>query len=671
MNIFINLLTFLVIVSFTACGNDGSDETTDNTYTPATYEDLDNDVNDTSNNGNTVDVILTSQIDTPNTIDPKFYGGWTYTHNGQEIYITSETSLVLEEIADSGLLTVTNDGIKYHLMRSSVAKVNLSGRIEAASLAVKSSPLKKASGHAGIARFDVIIENVLDSSIRAEITTDENGTFSDTSLPAGTYNMTAIDGDNELKATVNIERKEENLGTFKITDDASYNFKAELILDKEFIYADTSSYTGKIRIHNLSEIRGTGLYYTISLTDDNLISFQNDNAKGTLDPLTYQDINVSFSFNPLFENEKSINIDVEIGDVYLNTWNDSFNFTVYKSPIDINMLSESSNVKGYLIMPNTNKIKQIDMKNGTLQVPTLSNKTYDLVISNMTLDEETSYSIAINKDANSSFNTFNYTPAHEPNNNEDEATELYTNDSVVSYIHIEDVDYWKIITPEDQLTLVDTRDTSSYFQFDTISNAVASNYYESNEALISMNSTEKSSISVNSGSIVLNGIDTLSSTTEVTNNDTIKIRTLAPENYYDIKTIELYHSSGKRIFTVNAPEVSIQEEGTLMWEDSSITITQKLSWDDASSYCETLDYAGFTDWKLPTVNNIKSFHKYKEEVKHFKYARYWTSLYSTFLSMPYYAYNWSTSIDSGTNDGVSNRSTLYNVRCIRNLNNVN
>jgi len=670
MSIFLKTLIVFVLISFTACSKNDTTPSENNT-SPVANEDTTNNIDDTSNNENNKDEVLVPQVETPYTVNSKYYGGWTYTHNGQEVYITSKSSLVLEEIPDSNLLTVTNDGIKYYLMRSSVASVNLSGRIETSLSAVKSSPLKKASGYSGIGSINVILENVVDASIRAEITTDENGNFSDASLPAGSYNMTAIDGDNELKATINIESKEESLGTFKITDDASYNFKAELILDKEFIYANTSIYTGKIRVHNLSEIRGTGLFYNISLTDDNLISFQNDNVKGTLEPLTYQDINVSFSFNPLFENEKSMNIDVEIGDVYLNTWKDSFNFTVYKSPIDINILSESSNIKGYLIMPNTNKIKQIDMKNGTLQVPTLSNKAYDLVISNMTLDEETSYSIGINKDADTSFDSFNYTPAHEPNNNEDEATKLYTNDSVVSFIHIEDIDYWKIITPENQLTLVDARDTSSYFQFDTINNAVASNYYESNEVIISMNSTEKSSISVNMGSIVLNGIDTFSSTTEVSNNDIVKIRALAPENYYDIKTIELYHSSGKRTLTVNAPEVSIQEETTLMWEDSTITITQQLSWDDSSSYCETLDYAGFTDWRLPTVNEIGTFHKYKEEVKNFKYTKYWTSLWHSNLGMPYYAYNWESIVDAGTNDGVSNRSTLYNVRCIRNVTSTN
>lgn len=41
-----------------------------------------------------------------------------------------------------------------------------------------------------------------------------------------------------------------------------------------------------------------------------------------------------------------------------------------------------------------------------------------------------------------------------------------------------------------------------------------------------------------------------------------------------------------------------------MWEDDIQTFDNKLNWDDAHIYCETLNHNGFDDWYLPSISEL-------------------------------------------------------------------
>jgi hypothetical protein len=49
------------------------------------------------------------------------------------------------------------------------------------------------------------------------------------------------------------------------------------------------------------------------------------------------------------------------------------------------------------------------------------------------------------------------------------------------------------------------------------------------------------------------------------------------------------------------------------------------SWNHAMDYCDNLNYAGYTDWRLPTVNELEGLHAYVRELKHSIAADFWTS----------------------------------------------
>ncbi len=44
----------------------------------------------------------------------------------------------------------------------------------------------------------------------------------------------------------------------------------------------------------------------------------------------------------------------------------------------------------------------------------------------------------------------------------------------------------------------------------------------------------------------------------------------------------------------------------LMWQDDIATTTSFATWQEAIEYCDSLNFAGFTDWRLPNINELNS-----------------------------------------------------------------
>ena len=70
----------------------------------------------------------------------------------------------------------------------------------------------------------------------------------------------------------------------------------------------------------------------------------------------------------------------------------------------------------------------------------------------------------------------------------------------------------------------------------------------------------------------------------------------------------------------------------LEWQDNTEAKTTKLSWDEAKSYCQNLNLASHSDWRLPSIKelqNIVDVSRYKPSIKRdFKNVasnNYWSS----------------------------------------------
>jgi len=116
-------------------------------------------------------------------------------------------------------------------------------------------------------------------------------------------------------------------------------------------------------------------------------------------------------------------------------------------------------------------------------------------------------------------------------------------------------------------------------------------------------------------------------------------------------------------------DVVIDKDRKLMWQDDKAVINNKMNWQQARKYCKNLNLAGFSDWRLPTIqelNTIIDLDRYNpaiaKEFKNVKSERYWTNTS--------YAYNSDAAWRLNFKDGLDNGYNKYNsdyVRCVRKI----
>jgi hypothetical protein len=364
-----------------------------------------------------------------------YFGKWIYTHSGDEVYIDTTWSSSDFNTTDSEDVIKIGD---YSLIRASIPDISVNGQVD-----LPSSLGRKLYSTTNSSNIKVKLQNTKDENIKAETFADTSGKFLiPPSLPSGEYNCVIVDESKQyqdIEKTIIIKDKDENIGTFKLTNNTSHNFKAELIVEDDFIYANGQKYNGKIRVYNISKVQGTGLNYAIKL-NDNLVD---NDILGSMSFGTYKDIPITIQFDSIENSSKTISVDVTLTDIDGVSWIDTFDFEVYKKEMTLNIATKSANVKGYIIMPNTNEVKNIDISNGSIKLPTFD-QNYELVLSNSNISDETKYSIGVNKLPSIDFSLIKDSRAHEPNNSKDSATKLKLNDTVMSYLHVTDIDYWDI-----------------------------------------------------------------------------------------------------------------------------------------------------------------------------------------------------------------------------------
>ncbi|HAK93578.1 MAG TPA: hypothetical protein DCM87_00850 [Planctomycetes bacterium] len=105
----------------------------------------------------------------------------------------------------------------------------------------------------------------------------------------------------------------------------------------------------------------------------------------------------------------------------------------------------------------------------------------------------------------------------------------------------------------------------------------------------------------------------------------------------------------------------VNGDGTIVWEQDTLT------WQNALKYCESLEFAGHDDWRLPNVRELQSIVDYGrrdpsiDPVFGAKSERYWSS--STHVSLPGYA--WLVYFYDGYVFDVVGKGRLSFVRAVR------
>ncbi len=81
-------------------------------------------------------------------------------------------------------------------------------------------------------------------------------------------------------------------------------------------------------------------------------------------------------------------------------------------------------------------------------------------------------------------------------------------------------------------------------------------------------------------------------------------------------------------------------------------------WNHAEMYCRSLDYAGYIDWRLPTVDELIDLHEYKTKLRYSKAVDFWSSTPDKGINF------WSVYTADGYSYSHKKSDFLY-LRCVR------
>jgi hypothetical protein len=394
------------------------------------------------------------------------YGAWIYPETSENIYLTSQSDNKYQVI-DKNLIRDTKTN-KY-LVRAGLESVVTTGKFYA-----PQTYATRSTGYAGIGGIEVLLKNIKDPNIQVKAITDDNGHFNDDTLPSGDYKLTARLNDRMLEKDIALKDLNENLGNFMLLDSNTKNFKAEVLTNYRFMYAGGDYNSGYVRVSNISLIDGIGLSFNIT-TDDEVVSFfEVENTLGTVQAGKYIDVPFIIVANQIRMNEKLVNLNVVIRDINGNEWNDRIPLKFYRDRIRLTFNSHHASVKGYVSCPNNNQLP-LNIFNGIIDLPTLMNNDYYIVLANSSLNDETTYSIGYQASAASldDLKDFKDTSRYESINGTPSGAVLIPEGShITAYLHIGDIDFYKVSFKENA------------FLFDQVVDGKINQSYRSNQVQI-------------------------------------------------------------------------------------------------------------------------------------------------------------------------------------------
>ncbi len=95
----------------------------------------------------------------------------------------------------------------------------------------------------------------------------------------------------------------------------------------------------------------------------------------------------------------------------------------------------------------------------------------------------------------------------------------------------------------------------------------------------------------------------------------------------------------------------------LMFQDAELP--NKMNWNDACKYCENLRLLGFSDWRLPTIEELKIAYQHKSKFRNMQDTWYWSiSKYNNSSS-------WRLNFYNGNDDYNIQFNLNFLFRCVR------
>lgn len=128
-------------------------------------------------------------------------------------------------------------------------------------------------------------------------------------------------------------------------------------------------------------------------------------------------------------------------------------------------------------------------------------------------------------------------------------------------------------------------------------------------------------------------------------------------------------SESVRFIRLDDKDIVIDTKSNLMWQDNSDVESIDRTWYDSLIYCEDMIFEGFSDWRVPNINEFlsivdrskkdKTIYDAFKKVKNFAY---WTSTTNEILN----SMAWHIRFETAKTTSYS-KSSKYYVRCVRDI----
>jgi hypothetical protein len=381
----------------------------------------------------------------------EYWGEWLRMDADETWYISSDSIKINNSVSSKSVtlakqsdrvIEVTEGGRKYYLYASRTATASFTGKIagfDQSGLAVQRS----LAGGKGWAH---VVINDLDSGEETTTTTDKDGNFTaDEIIPGDEYQITPEGG---TPTTVTPIADGDDVGTITVTSGA--NFKISLkpsssSTDMTRLYANQESYNDfEIVIENTGTADCTAATYSLEFASDLIVkSVPTSQILGTIEPGKTKEIPIQVNCRQIQNEYEYEKIGITINDTINDKqWHDSVSLKYNKVPVNFNIRSNKP-VSGVIIAPTAQAYSFRNVSSATVTVP-WSSKDYLVVFSGATADTEAVYSLGVGVTPDSDFDAFLEPGNYEQNNTEAAATTIATQDKIMSYLHKNDIDYYKV-----------------------------------------------------------------------------------------------------------------------------------------------------------------------------------------------------------------------------------
>jgi hypothetical protein len=384
-----------------------------------------------------------------------YFSDGDVTINGESRYAWKEdastvgaNNIIATRRTDNMVVVKPTDSLEFYLFRQRGANASVQSAVRSTSSGSRSL----VGGMAGITTIVSNLDNDLDTQ-ETESGTDGEVAYSDL-IPGDEYiiQVPVQDGVPEaFEVPVVPGFDGENIGIVNVSD-VDQNFKVSYEVtnagDWDFLYGDTT-YDLTIRITNIGTEDMLSADYAISPPAGlNLTGAGLTGILGTV-PADggVRELNFVASATGIQNDYVDFVVPVSIVSVDgRNQWDDNMTIRVFRRPMDIYFRTSATSVQGIVITPERRSLTFSTFLNSTGKITVPQRDVpYTLALTGANYDSETKYTVRIGSEPLDDGSALETATINEPNDDESESTPVPLGQEFAGYLGVYDLDFYSLL----------------------------------------------------------------------------------------------------------------------------------------------------------------------------------------------------------------------------------